>query len=145
MNKGNAIALGMMSLAIIGLALWFFNSRTEQVPATKSTVVGGVELTSTLRTSLDGVTSALRGITDVESARAAVPRLEAARAELSGIAELAQRLPADGKQAIASIVAGTRPEIERLSQQALSKPGVEPVIKPHLDALRSRLDALSRM
>ena len=121
-------------------------------PATRAGETVGVgtpniataQLTSELNSSVNTVRAALQGITDPASARAALPKLQQATAQLDKISILAEQLPPAARQGIASSLAPTLLPLNRLFDKILSTPEVAGVAKPTIDALRSKLEALSR-
>jgi hypothetical protein len=60
------------------------------------------------------------------------------------VRELSGKLPVDGKTALAALVTAARPSIDQLFDKVLAIPGVDAVAKPAIDALRAKLDALSK-
>jgi len=153
------LAAGLIALAALA---WYFvgnygNERfAEQAPptaaqpratfgaATPSLVVGGLDLSSQVNTSLNGLNAALTGITDIASAQEALPKIRDATAQLDRINTLAEQLPADGKRAFARLIAAAMPTINQLCDRALAVPGVGGVAKPAIDELRARLDSIAR-
>jgi hypothetical protein len=112
--------------------------------ATQNLVVGGLDLSRQVNSSLSGLTAALTGITDVASAQDALPKIRDATAQLDRINTLAAQLPADGKRALARLIAAAMPAINQLCDKALAVPGVGGVAKPAIDELRERLDSIAR-
>jgi Bacterial protein of unknown function (DUF937) len=143
--------LGALALAV--LAWWLFGKRPAEIvepttppPAqvTQNLTVDGVDLRSTIQTTLDGLKTTLQGVSDAASAKAALPNLEASASQLDKVRELAGKLPVDGKTALAALVTAARPSIEQLLEKVLAIPGVDAVAKPTIDAIRAKLDALSK-
>ena len=143
--------LGALALAV--LAWWLFGKRPAEIveptkapPAqvTQNLTVDGVDLKSTLQSTLDGLKTALQGITDATTAKDALPNLDKSAADLDKVRELSGKLPIDGKTALAALVTAARPSIDQLFDKVLAIPGVDAVAKPAIDALRAKLDALSK-
>ncbi len=143
--------LGALALAV--LAWWLFGKRPAEIveptkapPAqvTQNLTVDGVDLKSTLQSTLDGLKTALQGITDATTAKDALPNLDKSAADLDKVRELSGKLPIDGKTALAALITAARPSIDQLFDKVLSFPGVDAVAKPAIDALRAKLDALSK-
>jgi len=142
-------ALGLLVIALI--AWWLFADRTADVvdqtampeQAVEDLTVDGVDLRSSVQTTIGNLKTTLRGISDVASADAALPQLETAAAELGKVAKLSSNLPAMGKSALATLVTTARPAIEELFIKVLAIPGVDAVAKPAIETLRAKLDALS--
>ena len=53
-------------------------------------------------------------------------------------------LPADSKGALAALLASARPALDGLFDKVLAIPSVDSIAKPAIDALRAKLDALSK-
>ena len=104
----------------------------------------GVKFKSSLESALAGLKANLQGVSDVASAKAALPQLEKGAAELDKLRELSVNLPADSKNALAALLASTRPALDGLFDKILAIPGVDSIAKPPIDALRAKLDALSK-
>ena len=144
-------ALGL--LALLGLA-WWLTSQTgdrvaQQSPAAitetgQTFVVGGVNVAAQVSAAINGVRSAVQGITDTISAQAAVPRLRQAAADLDSANGLASRLPASGRSALASRVAAEIQPLDREFNTALARPEIAAVLGPEIDNVRMKLNALSR-
>jgi len=112
--------------------------------AVPSLTVGGLDLSNQLNASISAARNALSGITDVASAEAALPRIRDATAQLDRVDALAAQLPAEGRSALARLIAATTPTINQLCDKALAIPGVGDIAKPTIDDLRARLDTLAR-
>ena len=143
--------LGALALAV--LAWWLFGKRPAEIvePAkplraqvTQNLTVDGVDLKSTIQTTLEGLKSTLQGVSDAASAQASLPKLETSAADLDRVRDLAGKLPVDGKTALAALVTAARPSIEQLFEKVLAIPGVDAVAKPTIEALRAKLDTLSK-
>jgi hypothetical protein len=143
--------LGALALAV--LAWWLFGKRPAEIVApttpppghvTQNLTVDGVDLRSTIQTTLDGLKTTLQGVSDAASAQASLPKLETSAADLDRVRELSAKLPVDGKSVLAALVAAARPSIEQLFDKVLAIPGVDAVAKPAIEALRAKLDALSK-
>jgi hypothetical protein len=143
--------LGALALAV--LAWWLFGKRPAEIVApttpppgqvTQNLTVDGVDLRSTIQTTLDGLKTTLQGVSDAASAQASLPKLETSAADLDRVRELSAKLPVDGKSVLAALVTAARPSIEQLFDKVLAIPGVDAVAKPAIEALRAKLDALSK-
>jgi Bacterial protein of unknown function (DUF937) len=144
-------ALGLLALA--GLAWWLIGQTGDRVaqksPASitetgQTFVVGGVNVAAQVSAAINGMRSAVQGITDTISAQAAVPRLRQAAADLDSASGLANRLPASGRNALASRVAAEVQPLDREFNTALARPEIAAVLGPEIDNVRMKLNALSR-
>ena len=95
-------------------------------------------------TSVGAVRAALQGMTNPAAARAALPQLEQATARLDRINDLAAQLPPAARKTIASSLQSTITPLNQLFDKVRQPPEVAGVAKPAIDALRSRLETLSR-
>lgn len=103
----------------------------------------GVDL-SAISGGLEGVfgstTDALGGITDVESAKSAIPAIEEATAKLGGINDLITRLPEVAQGPLAAIAGNGAAALQPIIEKITAIPGVGAVIEP---AVQPMLDMLS--
>jgi Bacterial protein of unknown function (DUF937) len=142
--------LGALALAV--LAWWLFGRQPAEIveptkappQVTQNLTVDGVDLGSTLQTTLESLRTTLQGVTDVDSAKAALPSFDKSAAELDKVRDLSAKLSVDGRSALAALITAARPSIDQLFDKALAIPGVDVVAKPAIDALRAKLDALSK-
>jgi Bacterial protein of unknown function (DUF937) len=154
----------LAALAILGGLAWFALGRqgNEKVaeaprpaamqPATTGTVgiapadltIGGVNLANQVNSSVGTLRSVLPTINDAASAQAALPKLREATAQLNEVSNLAAKLSPEGKIALAKLIAAAMPAINQMCDKVLATPAVGDIAKPTIDALRGRLDALSR-
>jgi hypothetical protein len=146
-------------VAALGLGWYFLSDHdTQQVaqqkaapPTLASETVGArtpnitaAELTMEATSSVSAVRTALQGMTNPAAARAALPQLEQATARLDKINALAAQLPPAARRQIASSLEPTMTPLNQMFDKILATPEVAGVAKPTIDALRSRLQALSR-
>ena len=121
----------------------------QQAPApeitspNKNVMVDGVDVKNTLGDSLSDVRTSLQGVTDVDSARAALPRLDAAKNQIDRVSGLAGQLTPDQRQSIAGVIAPALPAIDQLSNKVLDIPGVGDVLRPTLDPVKTKLAELA--
>jgi hypothetical protein len=151
---------GLAALAaLVGIGWYFLTPHdTQQVaerktatPTSTSETIGArtpnvtaAELTMEATTSVGAVRAALQGMTNPAAARAALPQLEQATARLDRINDLAAQLPPAARKTIASSLQSTITPLNQLFDKVLATPEVAGVAKPAIDALRSRLETLSR-
>jgi hypothetical protein len=145
------VALGLLAAVVI--AWWLFGHRaTEVAEQTKTTAgqvaesltVDGVDLKSTVQTTMDSLTSALQSVSDEASAKLSLPKLQTAKAEFEKVQDLSAKLPKNGRTALAALITAARPAIEDLFKKVLAIPGVEALAKPTVDQLRATLDDLAK-
>jgi hypothetical protein len=112
--------------------------------ATPNLTVGGVDLAAQVNSSVGALRTVLTGITDADSAQAAIPKIRDATARLDEISTLSAKLPPEGKSALARLIAAAMPTMNQLCDKVLAIPGVGGIAKPAIDELRGKLDTLAR-
>jgi hypothetical protein len=145
---------GLAALALLG---WYLLApkdnqnvaETPVAPRTETTGTGTPDsrltnITAELTSSVGMVRSTLQDITDPASARAALPKLEQATAQLDNIKTAVSQLPPGARQGVSSLVERSMPMLNQLCDKVLSTPQTAQLMKPTIDGLRSRLDALAR-
>lgn len=148
--------IGALAL-VLGLGWYFLSGHdTPQVaertnpPATQSGTVGSrgpitaTDLTRDLTSSVGAARTALLGMTDSTSAQAALPKLQQAASQIDRISELAEQLPPAARQGLASTVKPTVTMMDQLFDKILATPEIAAIAKPAIDALRSKLQALTQ-
>ncbi len=152
--------------AVAALAWWFLGDRAtnvadapveEVVIAERLTggeaqvetgpvrlVVGQVDLARAWDRTFSELRTTLEGVTDVETAQTALPKLQAAANELERLAQLSEELPPAGRTALAQLVDRAQPRLEQLYEQVLTIPGVAEIAQPRIEVVRSQLNNLSR-
>jgi hypothetical protein len=137
--------LGVVAAAAVA---WFLFGPPKVAEQTKTTPpqvsVDSVNLKPSLESALGGLKANLQGVSDAVSAKAALPQLEKGAAEFDKLRKLSVNLPADSKGALAARLASARPALDGLFDKVLAIPGVDSIAKPEIDALRAKLDALSK-
>ncbi len=144
------------ALALAALAWWFLGNRaptvveqtrpaaTQAIQSLQNLVVGGVDVGSSIQKTADGLRTALQGIKDVDTAKAALPTLQDATAQLDKVGSLVNQLPAAGKTAFAAFLTSVRPSLDEAFNKVLAIPGVSAVAKPTIDTIRAKLDAMAK-
>jgi Bacterial protein of unknown function (DUF937) len=122
---------------------------TQQAPTPEATipgqslVVGGVDVKNTLGDSIADMRTSLQSVTDVDSARGALPKLEAARSQIDKVSSLVGQLTPDQRRTVAGLVAPAMPTINRLADKVLEMPDVGDVLKPTVDPMKTKLAELA--
>jgi hypothetical protein len=117
---------------------------TTAAPSAQNLVVGGVDLRQRITDVFNQAKDTLGSVTDAASAQAALPKLKQVDTDLGGVSDLAKQLPADGKTALAALVKGAKPALDQLMDKVLALSGdVSNVLKPAIDAIKAKLDALA--
>jgi hypothetical protein len=143
------------------LAWWFFgrSSTSERVaekppataPAPAATPApaapAAVDLAGVSKQASDtltGLNATLAGITNADTAKAAMPKLNDAAGSLDKIAGMADKLPADAKASLKGAVGPAAAPVRDLIAKVTSMPGVGDVVKPATDLIVAKLDALTK-
>src|SRR5262249_14348299 len=136
------------ALAIAALLVWMLGRPTEQAvqqgtSAVQSLTAGGVDLGKQVTDSIGNLRSTLAGINDEESARAALPKLQAATAQIDKVDGLIGQLSATQRTALAGLVTPAMPALNQLFDKVLAIPGVGDIIKPTIDTLKAKIAMLT--
>ena len=136
------------ALAIAALLIWMLGRPTDQVvqqgaTAIQNLSVGGIDLGKQVTDSIGSLRSTLAGITDEASARAALPKLQAATAQIDKVDGLLGQLSATQRTALAGLVTPAMPALNQLLDKVLAIPGVAEVLKPTIDTLKAKLATLT--
>ncbi len=159
------IAMLLPIAAVAALAWWFLgdsptnvseapveevvieeNAANSEIVATGPVrmVAGGVDLASAWDKTFGELRGTLEAVTNVDTARQALPKLQAAATELERLAQLSEELPPAGRTALARLVDQAQPRLERLYEKILAIPGVAEIAQPRIEVVRSQLNTLSR-
>jgi hypothetical protein len=120
------------------------SAATQAVQSLQNLVVGGVDVGSAVQKTAEGLKTALQGVKDVDTAKAALPTLQDATAQLDKLGGLVSQLPAGAKTAIAAFLTSVRPSLDEALNKILAIPGVSAVAKPTVDTIKAKLDALTK-
>lgn len=136
-------------IVIIGLAaaawLYWFAARPQMtsLPPVPRIMAGTSDLGATLETSLTGLQGLLAGVKDVASAQSALPRLRETQSALDRIGSTSGLSP-DARKAMAGYVAAWLPTLTPYIVRLLGDTAIGPVLRPVLEALRTRLEAMAK-
>jgi hypothetical protein len=143
-----------LPLLALGGLLWYLLGRPAQheqvaqepappVQQSQNVIVGGVDVKNTIGDSITDLRTSLQGVTDVASAQAALPKLEAAKTRIDKMSNLVGQLTPDQRKVVAAVVAPAMPVINRLTDKVLDIPGVGDVLRPTIDPVKTKLADLS--
>jgi hypothetical protein len=116
---------------------------TQVGESAKNLMVGDVDIGQEVTGWFDGASAALNDVTDTASAEAALPKLNELGESLDKVGGLVEQLPAEGKSALAALVAAALPKLEALVAKASEVPGVADLIKPVADPMLAKLRAMT--
>jgi hypothetical protein len=115
----------------------------RMAPPVQSVMVGGVDIGKQLGDNLSSLRTSLAGITDVESARAALPKLQEATATIEKVNGMVPQLSAEQRLSVSGLVTPAMAAINQMLEKVLAIPGVGDVLKPTVDNLKTKLADLS--
>ena len=135
-------------LAIVALLIYFFARPSEQltqqgVTAVQGLTVGGLDIGKQVTDSITNLRTTLAGITDASSAQAALPKLREVTAQIDKVDGLLGQLSPEQRKVLAGVVNPLMPSLNQLFDRVLAIPGVAELLKPTIDALRTKLAALT--
>jgi hypothetical protein len=137
--------IALAALAAFGAYTWFSNPmRTTATVPTQKIMAGNVDLGGQMTTTIDQLRTALGTVKDAASAQAALPRLRDAATGFEKIQALSGQLPADGKKSLGGMAASALKILEPIIASVLGTSGVGTIVKPTLDVIKGRLEAMSK-
>ena len=134
--------------AIAALLIYFFGRQAEQVvqqgvPPAQSLMVGGLDLGKQVTDSIAGLRTTLNGVTDTASAEAALPKLRDVTAQIDKVDGMIGQLSSEQRKLLAGLVNPAMPALNQLFDRVLAIPGVAGLLKPAIDTLKAKLEALA--
>lgn len=114
----------------------------DKASAELEKVEGGSELLNKVTGFFESTGSALKGITDGESAKEAMSKFDELGGMLDKIGDSAAELPEEAKKAIGDVIDKGTEGLKALADKTLEIPGVSDVIKPKVDELMNKLSDL---
>ncbi len=141
----------LLPLILIGGLLWmgynYFTGQNTQNPATETTgsavesldQINTVNIGNELTNIFGSTTDALGNITDIDSAKAAVPALTDASGKLGSLSSMFEQLPGPAKTAVSTIASNGMGSLQAVIDKVAQIPGVGPIIKPITDGLMEKL------
>ena len=135
--------------ALAFLALKYFGGKAPEAPdvstaapAAVTSMVEGGGVTDQLKGMFGSVQTSLGGITDVESAKAAIPQLTDFSGKLDGVTAMADKLPEAAKPMFNTVVQGGMGQLQPMLDKVMAIPGVESVLGGVIGPLKEKLAAL---
>jgi len=102
----------------------------------------GVDVGKQITNSIASLRTTLDGVSDVTSAKAALPKLQEVAAQIDKTGGEVGQLSADQRKLLAGLVNPMMPAFNQLCDKVLAIPGVAEVLKPSVDTLKAKLTAL---
>ncbi|MET0516062.1 MAG: DUF937 domain-containing protein [Nitrospiraceae bacterium] len=131
-------------LGLLGFLLWWGSGSTPRqtipIPSMTDQVTG---LTTQVTDFFRSATDVFTDMKDAASAQAAMPKLKDLMVKLDSIRGLIDKLPAESKDKVLTVVKGLSSKLVLLIDKVMATPGVGEKIKPLVDDLRTKLNALA--
>ena len=102
------------------------------------------DLAAELTSSVSATRSALQGISDPASARAALPKLQQVSTQFDSINNAVSLLPPNARKGVSSVVTRSMPMLNQLFDRVLASPQTAELTKPTIDTLRAKLQTLAK-
>jgi hypothetical protein len=109
----------------------------------QSTTVSGLDINKQVADSLTSLRTTLGDVSDAASAQAALPKLREVAAQIDRASNQRGQLSADQRRILAASVNPAMPTLNQLFDKVLAVPGAPDELKPAVDALKTKLAALS--
>ena len=106
--------------------------------------VGDVDIGELATSAVNDAYTSLSGIKDEATAQSAVSGLTKATSEFDQLDGLLNQLTPETRKTLAEIFASIKPNLAQLMDRVLAIPGVGAIIKPAVDAINAKLDALTK-
>ncbi len=118
--------------------------RAPSVPAIPKIVYNNTDVGAQASSIYEGLKTSVAGIKDEASARANLPKLQDAASKLDALRELSGKMPAPERSGLGKLIGGYVPAIRALITTALGAAGVSPIIKPILDQILDKMEAMAK-
>jgi hypothetical protein len=134
-------------LVVLGILWYVLGNRAPQTvatpPAVQSIVIGDTDVAKLIGDNLATLKTSLGSVSDTASANAALPKLQEVGTQLDKVASVLPQASADQKKALKGLIDPAMAALNPLFDKVLAMPGVGDVLKPTIDALRTKLAALA--
>lgn len=110
----------------------------------KGIKAGDVDVGDLTTSAVNDLYTSLVGIKDATTAQGSLSGLSKASSEFDQLDGLLDKLSPENRKVLVAVFASIKPNLDQLMDKALAISGVGDVIKPMVDAIRSKLDALTK-
>ena len=140
--------LPLAAVALLAFLAWqFLFPKNNDQPAdpgpvggqVESTAAEGIQMPTQLAETYAEAKQAIAGITDVASAQAALPRLNALNEKLNGLAVLWEKLPTTARAAVAKVTRSNFEELSSLIRPILDYPDATETVRDVLTEILRKL------
>jgi hypothetical protein len=132
--------------AAAALVIYFAVRPTQEVAqqnmSQAQNVAPGVDLGKQITNNINNLRTTLGGVTDVASAKAALPKVQEATTQIDKNGGEVNQLSADQRKQVAGLINPLMPSFNQLCDKVLAIPGVAEVLKPSVDAVKAKLTTL---
>ncbi len=136
------------ALVLLGLG-WFFlgggdaPEMASDLPTGVDLNVGDVNVGEQFTGVVDGLKTTIGGITDGDSAQAAIPQLEDANTRLGELAGLANQLPEAAQGPFQSMVGTAVSALKPMIDSAIEASGAGAILQPIVDSMMEKLTGMA--
>ena len=102
-------------------------------------VEGGSDMLKSVTETFAKATSTFKGVTDADSATAALPEIGKLTESFGGFSDTFSKLPDSAKGAVSNVFKSALGDLKPILDKVLAIPGVESILKPAIDALLAKL------
>ena len=110
----------------------------------KGVKAGDVDVGDLATAAVNDLYTSLQGVKDEATAQSAMPGLTKASSEFDQLTGVLNQLSPENRKTLTDLFASIKPNLDQLLDKALAIPGVGSIIKPTVDAIRAKLDALTK-
>ena len=138
----------LLPLAAAAALLIYFAVRPTQEVAqqgmsqAQNVAAQGVDLSKQITNNITSLRTTLDGVTDVASAKAALSKVQEVAAQIDKTGGEVGQLSADQRKLVAGLINPLMADFNQLCDKVLAIPGVAEVLKPSVDAVKSKLTTL---
>jgi len=134
------------AVVLAGLAWYFLGGSKPEMASMPTDIdmsVGDVNVGDQFGGVVDSMTSTFSGITDADSAQAALPQLEGINTQLDEISGLAGQLPEAAKGPFQGIVSTAIGTIKPMIDSAIEASGAGAILQPIADSMLEKLTGMA--
>jgi hypothetical protein len=111
----------------------------------KGIKAGDVDLGELATTAVNDLYSSVQGIKDETTAQSSMPGLTKASSEFDQLTGVLNQLSPENRKMLVDLFVSISLNLDHLLDKALAIPGVGSIIKPTVDAIRAKLDTLTKV
>ena len=147
MKTWSFMLLGLgLSLLIAGCSEKASKSAQQgaaSIQSAQSLKVGNVDVGAELTSTMDDLKRTLSGITNVDSAKQAIPQIDQQGNRLNSLRDLIDKLPAQAKPMVSQMIQNGLGSLQPLVDKVMNIPGVRPLLEDKLNRILGELRELA--